>query len=79
MTLRLGSVIAIAVIATTTAYAQTDHYAPGAYNIRDFILPDPGLYGGVYNYGYLTDNLKDSSGNAYLINSVTITGPGGCV
>jgi len=75
-TLRLGSAIAIAAI-TTTAYAQTDHYVPGSFNIRDFALPDPGFYGGLYNYGYLTDGLKDAGGNQ--VSSVTITGPGGRV
>ena len=70
-----GSVIVIAVITAATAYAQSDHYLPGIYNIRDLAIPEPGFYGAVYNYGYLTDNLKDSSGNK--ISSVTITGPGG--
>jgi hypothetical protein len=72
-----GSVIAIVAITSATAYAQTDHYVPGSFNIRDFALPDPGLYGAIYNYGYLTDNIKDANGNQ--INSVTITGPGGRV
>jgi hypothetical protein len=74
-TLGLGSVIVIGAITTATAFAQTDHYVPGSFNIRDFAVPDPGFYGAIYNYGYLTDNLKDSSGNQ--INSITITGPGG--
>lgn len=74
-TLRLGSAIVIAVITAATAYAQSEHYAPGSYNIRDFALPDPGFYAGVYNYGYSTDTLKDASGNQ--ITSVTVTGPGG--
>jgi hypothetical protein len=72
---RLRSVIVLAAITTATAYAQSDHFAPGAFNIRDFALPEPGLYGAVYNYGYLTDTLKDSEGNK--LTSVTVTGPGG--
>jgi hypothetical protein len=70
-------VIVIAAITSASAYAQTEHYSPGSFNIRDFALPDPGLYGAVYNYGYLTNELKDANGNQ--LNSVTIQGPGGRV
>jgi hypothetical protein len=76
-TLKLGSAIVIAAIAAATAYAQSEHYAPGAFNIRDFALPDPGFYGALYNYGYSTDNLKDANGSQ--VTSVTVTGPGGRV
>ena len=76
-TLRLQLAVVIAAITTATAYAQTDHYVPGSYNIRDFTLPDPGFYGGVYNYGYSTSDIRDTNGNQ--VNSVTITGPGGRV
>lgn len=70
------SVIVMAAITSVTAYAQSDHYVPGTFNIRDLALPpEPGLYGAVYNYGYLTDNLKDNDGNQ--IKSVTLTGPDG--
>jgi hypothetical protein len=70
-TLRLGLMIVI----SATAYAQSDHYVPSAFNIRDFALPGPGFYGGIYNIGYETSDLKDANGNQ--INSVTLTGPGG--
>ena len=76
-TLRLRSVIVIGAIVAATACAQTAHYVPGSFNIRDFALPDSGFYAGIYNYGYLTDTVKDSSGNP--INSVSVTGPGGRV
>jgi hypothetical protein len=76
-TLELGSAIVVAAITTVTANAQTEHYVPGAFNIRDFAVPDAGFYGAIYNYGYLTDNLKDANGNQ--ITSVTIQGPGGRV
>jgi len=46
-TLRFGSAILISVITTATANAQSVHYAPGAFNIRDFALPGPGLYGAI--------------------------------
>ncbi len=52
---------------------QTNHYAPGAFNIRDFTLPAPGFYGAIYNYRDSTRNLKDAAGNT--INAVTVTGP----
>ncbi len=73
--LKLGSAIVIAALTTATAYAQTDHYLPGSFNIRDFALPGPGFYGAIYNIGYSTSNLKDADGNT--ISSITITGPGG--
>ena len=76
-TLKLGSAIVIAAIAAATAYAQSEHYAPGSFNIRDFALPDAGFYGAIYNYGYSTDNLKDANGSQ--VTSVTVTGPGGRV
>jgi hypothetical protein len=72
MTLRLGTAIRIGAIVAATARAQTVHYIPGSFNIRDFGLPDPGFYGAIYNYAYMTDNLKDANGNQ--ISSITITG-----
>jgi hypothetical protein len=51
------------------------HYTPGIMNIRDFIMPDQGFYGAVYNYYYTTDRITDSNGHG--VNSVTISpGPG---
>ena len=62
--------------ATTSVYAgEIGHFAPGAFNIRDFVLPDPGFYWGVYNYGYRTTRANDVSGNK--IDSLKFTGPGG--
>ena len=54
--------------------SEVGHFAPGVPNIRDFVVPEPGFYGVLYNYGYTTDQLNDSGGNE--INSVTIS-PGG--
>jgi len=70
----LRSVIVIGAITATTAYAQ-DHYAPGVANIRDWSIPDPGLYGALYNYGFLANSLNGADGNP--VNSVTFTGPNG--
>jgi hypothetical protein len=70
----LRSVILLGAIAAGTAYAQ-DHFAPGLANIRDWTVPDPGLYGALYNYGLVTNSLNNADGNP--INSVTLTGPNG--
>jgi hypothetical protein len=64
----------IGMVAAVIASAQ-DHYAPGVANIRDWTVPDPGIYGALYNYGLLTTSLNDANGNP--INSLTITGPHG--
>lgn len=70
----LGCLMLIGGIAITPAYAgEIGHFAPGAFNIRDFALPDPGFYWGVYNYGYRTTRANDANGNK--IDSLTLTGP----
>lgn len=59
------------------AHAQKEigHFAPGVFGIRDFIMPDSGLYGALYTYRYNTQRLNDAEGNE--IKSVTINpGPG---
>ena len=66
--------LVIGAITAFTVCAQ-DHYAPGVANIRDWTVPDPGLYGALYNYGFLANSLNDANGNP--INSVTFTGPNG--
>ena len=74
--LRLGPAIVIAAITAATACAQSDHYAAGSFNIRDFALPPvAGFFGAIYNNGYSTNNLQDASGNR--ISSITIQGPDG--
>ena len=69
-------VLATLTIGVIAAQAgEIGHFAPGVLNIRDFVVPEPGFYGVLYNYGYTTDRLNDSDGNK--INSVTIRpGPG---
>jgi hypothetical protein len=54
---------------------EIGHYARGLMNIRDLAVPEPGLYGALYNYGYLTSQLNDRHGDA--IDDVTIVGPFG--
>lgn len=52
------------------------HYAGGMMNIRDYFVPDPGFYGGLYNYFYSSDRYNDQNGNK--VGPVIINpGPGG--
>lgn len=53
---------------------EIGHYAGGLMNIRDYFVPEPGVYASVYNYFYSTDQLNDRNGNQ--VKSVTIN-PGG--
>lgn len=58
-----------------TQGGSISHYTPGVMNIRDYLMPGPGVYGVVYNYYYTADRLNDANGNK--LNSVTINpGPG---
>jgi hypothetical protein len=76
---RLNGVMASALAAGTAAAlaGEIDHYSPGGSSIRDFAMPEPGFYAGLYNYAYQSRQLNDASGNK--IDSVTINsghGPG---
>ena len=67
--------LGLALSTGTTHGAEIGHYVPGLLNIRDFAMPEPGLYGVLYNYFYTTDRLNDRNGDE--ITSVTINpGPG---
>jgi hypothetical protein len=48
------------------------HYFAGSFNIRDYILPDKGVYAAVYGIYYDSGSLRNASGNE--ISSVTIAG-----
>jgi hypothetical protein len=62
------------VFGTSVARAgEIGHFAPGVANIRDYVVPEPGFYGAVYNYWYSTDRLNDRNGDK--VHSVTV-GPG---
>jgi hypothetical protein len=63
-------VLGLALSTRTTHGGEIGHYAPGLPNIRDFIVPEPGFYGVLYNYFYTTDRLNDGDGNK--VSSVTI-------
>lgn len=72
----LRLLVALLILSAAAApAAEIGHFAPGVPNIRDFTVPEPGLYGVVYNYYYTTDRLNDTNGKE--IDSVTIRpGPG---
>lgn len=76
-----GRISAILLAATAFAAAFTahageiGHFNGAVMNIRDYVMPDAGLYTAIYNYFYVTDQLNNSNGDA--INSVVIKpGPG---
>jgi hypothetical protein len=54
--------------------AEIGHYNGALFNIRDYFVPEPGVYAALYNYFYTTDRLNDRKGNK--VKSVTIN-PGG--
>ena len=55
-------ILGLALITSPTHAGEIGHYSPGLPNIRDFAMPEPGFYGVLYNYFYLTDRLNDSNG-----------------
>jgi hypothetical protein len=57
----LGTLLVVLLL-SSTMLAQA-HFPPGAANIRDYALPEPGMYLAVYNYGYTTSTLTDNGGN----------------
>ena len=52
---------------------ELGHYGPGLMNIRDFVVPEPGFYGLLYNYLYNTDTLKNRDGDE--VGTLSRTGP----
>jgi len=71
---RAALALAFAVLMAANANAsEIGHYAAGLLNIRDLAVPDPGVYGALYNYGYVTSQINDGHGDA--IDDITIVGP----
>src|SRR6476620_7878180 len=71
-------ILATAILTEAAFAAQAGdvgHYNGGFLSIRDYFVPDPGVYGAVYNYYYRSDRLNDNSGNR--ITSINLNpGPG---
>jgi hypothetical protein len=54
--------------------SDVGHYNGGVFSIRDyFIPPEPGVYGGLYNYGYRTERVNDNSGNKITTGPLGLT------
>jgi len=66
----LAIIVAVIITTGTARAGELGHYNPGVYNIRDFVIPEPGFYGLLYNYFYTSDKLNDKNGNK--IDTVTI-------
>jgi len=64
--------VAVAALAPATRAGELGHYFPGAFNVRDYILPDKGLYTAVYGIYYGSNDLRDSSGHE--ISSIALPG-----
>src|SRR5215472_7468480 len=74
-TTRVALTTAAVTLVLNTHAGEIGHFNGGVMNIRDYVMPDPGVYTAVYNYFYTTGQLNDSNGNE--INSVMIKpGPG---
>lgn len=65
--------LALLGVSALSRAGEIGHFNGGVMNIRDYIVPEPGFYGVVYNYFYTTDRINDSNGNK--VRSVSI-GPG---
>jgi hypothetical protein len=67
--------VALWAVACTAYAAEIGHFNGGILNVRDYFVPEPGIYGGLYNYFYHTGRLNDRHGDE--ITSVTINPRGG--
>src|SRR5215510_11220201 len=74
-TTRLVLITVSLTLVLNTRAGEIGHFNGGVMNVRDYVMPDPGVYTAIYNYFYTTGQLNNSNGNE--INSVTIqSGPG---
>ena len=73
--IRAAFACALAFATSSARAGEIGHFAGGFLNIRDYLVPDPGIYCGVYNYFYTTDRVNNSNGNQ--VKSITINPPGG--
>jgi len=60
----------LAFVTSVAQASELGHFAPGVASIRDYVVPDPGFYGIVYNYWYSSNRLNDHNGNK--VDSVTV-------
>ncbi len=73
----ISIVLLLAFVGAVTAPAgrAQAHFGPGVANIRDYSMPDDGLYFVAYNYSYLTNTLNDNNGDK--VSTVTLGPPSG--
>ncbi len=64
--------LAVLAMAGPAHAGQLGHYFPGAFNVRDYIMPDKGVYAAVYAIYYDSHSLRDASGDE--ISSVSVAG-----
>ena len=51
--------ITVALVLNATA-GEIGHFNGGVMNIRDYVMPDPGVYTAIYNYFYTTGQLNNA-------------------
>src|SRR6266700_63610 len=74
-TVSLAAIITVMAPMLNAHAGEIGHFNGGVMNIRDYVVPEPGFYGAIYNYFYTTGQLNNSNGDE--IKSVTIKpGPG---
>jgi hypothetical protein len=62
----LIAIVATLTPALTIRAGEIGHFNGGVLNIRDYVVPDPGFYGAIYNYYYTTGQFNNSNGDAYV-------------
>src|SRR6266480_3318389 len=62
-TLRLVATIAALTPVLNVRAGEIGHFNGGVMNIWDYVVPEPGFYGAVYNYFYTTGQLNNSNGD----------------
>ena len=62
-TTRLAVITAAVTLVLNTRAGEIGHFGGGVMNIRDYVMPDPGVYTAIYNYFYTTGQLNDSHGD----------------
>jgi hypothetical protein len=49
-TLHLALIVVALTLVSNTRAGEIGHFNGGVMNIRDYVVPDPGLYTAIYNY-----------------------------
>ena len=76
---RASQLTAAALLLVTCSPARAGdagHYVGGMMDIRDYFVPDPGIYGALYNYFYTSGRYNDQNGDT-VRSVVPLANPGG--